>query len=103
MIKSDAISLTVNSSLPYKVNASLESNIENKDGSNTIDISLLNIKASSDSDFKEFTSTKTPVILLDDQPKGNGAIHSIDLKLKGSLAYQADIYKTTIKLEIEQK
>lgn len=101
--KPNAVNLTVSSSLPYKVNAYLESNIENADGSNDMDISLFNIKDGNDSDFKEFTGIKTPVVLLDGQPKGNGVIHSIDLKLKGSLAHRADIYKAVVKFEIEQK
>ncbi|MBQ8997942.1 MAG: leucine-rich repeat domain-containing protein [Clostridium sp.] len=103
VVKPSAINLTVNSSLSYKVNVYLESNIVNKDGSNAIDVSLFNIKASSDTDFKEFTGIKTAVVLLDDQVKGNDVVHSIDLKLKANLAHKSDIYKTTIKFEIVQK
>ena len=103
IIKSNVVKLTVNSSLPYKINAYLESKIENADGSSNIDTSLFNIKANTDSEFKEFTDIKIPVLLLDDQSKGNNITHNLDFKLKGSLAHKADIYKATIKLEVIQK
>lgn len=103
VILPNAINLTVNSSLPYKLNASLESEIKNNDGSSTIDIPLFNIKISNDSVYKEFTGIKTPLTLLDNQAKDNHVTHSIDLKLKANQAHKADIYKTSIKFEIEQQ
>ena len=41
--------------------------------------------------------------LLDNQDSGNNNVHSIDLMLKGNIAYEQDIYKTTIKFEVNQK
>ena len=101
--KLNAINLTISSSLPYKVNAYLASEIQNADKSNIIDKSILNIKANSDTNYKEFMETINPVILLDDQSKGNGISHGIDLKLASNQSYKADIYKTVIKFEVEQK
>lgn len=101
--KLNAINLTISSSLPYKVNAYLASEIQNADKSNIIDKFILNIKANSDTNYKEFMETINPVILLDDQSKGNGISHGIDLKLASNQSYKADIYKTVIKFEVEQK
>ena len=99
----NAVELTINSSLPYKINAYLTSEIQNADKSNVIDKSILNIKASSDTNYKAFTDTITPIILLDDQSSGNGILHSVDLKLASNQAHKADVYKTVIKFEAEQK
>ena len=100
--KLNAVNLTVSSSLPYKVNAYLASEIQNSDKSNVIDKSILNIKANSDVDYKEFIDTVNPITLLDNQSKGSMS-HGIDLKLKSDLAHKADVYKTTLKFEVEQK
>lgn len=101
--KQNAINLTVNSSLPYKISAYLPTDIQNVDKSEAMDKSILNIKASSESTYNTFTNNIIPVVLLDNQTEGNNIVHAIDLMLKGNIAHKADVYKTTIKLEIEQK
>lgn len=54
-------------------------------------------------DYNTFADTTIPIILLDNQPNGNDIAHGVDLMLKGNLAYEKDVYKTTIKFEAEQK
>lgn len=68
-----------------------------------MDKDILNIKASNQSTYSTFTDNSTPVVLLDNQPNGNNLVHGVDIKLKGGIAHQKDVYKTTIKFEVEQK
>ena len=99
----NVINITVNSSLPYRVSAYLVTEIENVDKSKIMNREILNIKASEENNYNHFIDLDTPIILLDNKPSGNGIIHSIDLMLKGGLAFEKDIYKTVIKFEAEQK
>ena len=99
----NAVNISINSSLPYQLNSYLLSEIENSDKSNRIEKDLLNIKVSSNSDYKTFNDINEKLILENDCEAGNNKSHSIDLKLKGSQAHKADIYKTVIKFEAEQK
>ena len=99
----NAVNISINSSLPYQLNSYLLSEIENSDKSNRIEKDLLNIKLSKDSNYKTFADINEKLILEDDCDAGNNKSHSIDLKLKGSQAHKADIYKTVIKFEAEQK
>ena len=62
-----------------------------------------NIKVNKDNDYKTFNDINEKLVLEDDCDAGNNKSHSIDLKLKGSQAHKADIYKTVIKFETEQK
>lgn len=101
--KTNAIRLTVDSSLPYEVSASLPTEIQNSKKDKTMDKSILNIKANSELDYKTFPDINTKVSLLDSQIAGNDKIHDIDLKLKGGIAHEKDNYKTTIKFEVAQK
>ena len=101
--KLNALEITINSSLPYDLNAYLESEIQNSDKSTTIDSNLLQIKESSNLDYKTFNNTTDKVILEEDCPSGNYNKHNIDLKMEGSNAYKADVYKTVIKFEAQQK
>lgn len=103
MEKQNAINLTVNSSLPYKINAYLATEIQNSDGSNMMDKDILNIRVNGESNYNTFIDTTTPIVLLDDQPADNDVSHGIDIMLKGNIAHEKDIYKTTIKFEAEQK
>lgn len=103
MEKTNAINLTVSSSLPYVIKAYLEDEIQNSDKSSVIDKSVLNIKANSDTVYKSFIDTTSPIILLDDQPEGSYNSHGVDIRLNGGLTHKADVYKTTIKFEVEQK
>lgn len=102
--KQKAISLTVNSSLAYKIKAYLPIEIQNADKSETLDKSVLNIKVDTESNYQTFRDLVTPIVLLDYHVSGNNIKHGIDLKLKSNdNSHKADIYKTTIKFEIEQQ
>ena len=101
--KQNAVTLTINSSLPYEINSYLVSEMKNADKSETMDKSILNIKANSSLTYESFTDLVTPIKLFDNQVAGNNKVHGIDLKLKGSIAHKADVYKTTIKFEVNQK
>ena len=78
-------------------------NIQNADGSKQIDIDRLNIKDNTDVDYKKFDRVNQKLTLKSNCSAGNNLTHNIDLKLKGGNAYPADIYKTVIKFEAEQK
>ena len=101
--KLGAVKLTVNSSLPYELNAYLPTEIQNGDKTKTIDKSILNIRENSQTEYKTFANTNEKVTLKDNNVAGNNTVHTIDLKLKGGLAHEADVYKATIKFEINQK
>lgn len=103
MEKLNAVSLTVNSSLPYKINAYLTSEIQNSDKSKTMDKDILNIKESSEVDYQTFNNTIDAIVIKDNNLSGNNINHSIDLMLKGGIAHEKDVYKTTIKFEAIQK
>ena len=99
----NAVNISINSSLPYQLNSYLLTEIENNDKSNRIEKDLLNIKSSSDVDYKVFNDINNKLVLKDNCDAGNNKLHSVDLKLKGSQAHKADIYKAVIKFEAEQK
>lgn len=103
MVKRNSINLTVNSSLPYEINAYLPREIENADKNSSLDKHILNIKVNSEADYKEFIDVNTKLQLLDNQSPGNNKIHGVDIKLKGGIAHKKDNYKATIKFEINQK
>lgn len=103
MEKLDAVNLTVSSSLPYKINVYLESEIQNADKTNTMAKNILSIKANSESTYNTFIDTVSTIVLLDDQTKGNDIAHGVDFKLKGDIGHKKDVYKTVIKFEVEQK
>ena len=103
MIKENAVNISINSSLPYQLNAYLPVEIQNADKTNTMDKSILNIKENSEVDYKEFVNINEKVVLKDNCYAGNDLLHGIDIKLKGGIAHEKDVYKTTIKFEAEQK
>lgn len=98
-----ALGMTINSSLPYEINAYLENEIQNSDKSETMDKRILNLKEGDDTNYKEFTDIKTKLTLSPDNESGNNKIHNFDFKLKGGIAHKKDVYKTTIKFEVNQK
>ena len=105
--KTNAVTLTVNSSLPYDVNAYLPTAIQGSRGG-TMKPDTLRIKANSDNGaYKTFpgigTGSNEKLVLLSDQADGNGITHGIDLKLQGGMANDADVYKATVKFEVVQK
>ena len=103
MEKTNAVNISINSSLPYQLNAYLPIEIQNADKSNTMDKRILNIKENSETIYQAFTNTTDKLVLKDNCSAGNDLIHGVDIKLKGGIAHEKDVYKTTIKLEAEQK
>ena len=104
--KQGAINITINSSLPYQLNAYMLDEMYNSDKSQKMDIDRLNIRDdlnTTNTEYKEFTAVNTKLTLNDSCDAGNGIKHAIDLKLNGHEAYPADIYKATVKFEAEQK
>ena len=103
MEKLGAVNITINSSLPYELNAYLPSEIQNGDKSQTMDKQILNIKEGTEPDYKTFLGINQKLTLKDNNVAGNDLTHSIDLKLKGGIAHEKDVYKATIKFEAQQK
>ena len=101
--KNNAISISINSSLPYQLNSYLVTEIQNNDKSSTLDIDVLSIKDSSEVDYKNFPDINEKLILKDNCDSGNDKRHNIDLKVKANDGYKADIYKAVIKFEARQK
>lgn len=101
--KANAVNITINSSLPYQLNAYLPAEIQNADKTKTLDKSILNIKESSSNSYQTFSNINGKVVLKDNCSSGNQLIHGVDLKLAGGIAHEKDVYKATIKLEVEQK
>ena len=101
--KTNAINLTINSSLPYSINAYLPTEVQNSDKSKTMNKEILNIKENSETNYKNFANINEKVVLKDNCSAGNRLNHGIDIKLKGRVAHEKDVYKTTIKFEVEQK
>ena len=99
----DAVSITINSSLPYSLNAYMLVQMSNADSSNIMDANVLNIRDNTESNYSQFVNTTDKVLLKDDCMAGNNNMHDIDLKLSGTNLHKADVYKTTIKFEAEQK
>ena len=103
MVKENAVQISINSSLPYSLNAYLPTEIQNADKSNTMDKDILNIKENSESAYQTFSNTTDKIVLKDNCSAGNDLMHGVDIKLKGGIAHEKDVYKTTIKFEAEQK
>ena len=103
MEKLNAVNLTVNSSLPYQLNSYMMTELKNKDNTEVIPRELFNIRLNGETDYKAFSNINEKLILKENCQKGNNNQFNIDLILKGSLANKADIYKTILKFEAEQK
>ena len=103
MIKENAVNISINSSLPYNLNAYLATEIQNSDKSNTMNKDILSIKDNSELDYQTFTNTIDKVVLKSNCNSGNDKQHDINLKLNGGIAHEKDVYKTTIKFEAEQQ
>lgn len=99
----NAVEITVNSSLPYSLNVSMPSEIYNKDKTNSMPISILNVRESGQSQYKNFVNTTDKIVLKDDCNAGNDNYHRVDLKLASNEAYKADVYKAVLKFEVQQK
>lgn len=103
MEKANAVNVTVSSSLPYSLNAYLVTEIQNSDKTKTMDKEILQLKENTEPDYQYFQNINEKMILKDNCPSENDLTHNIDILLKGGLAFEKDMYKTTIKLEAEQK
>lgn len=101
--KLNALNISVESSLPYSLNAYMPTGIYNSDMSKNLPINTLNIKESSDSTYKHFLNTRDKLVLKDNCSEGKNKIHSIDLKLSASNSQKVDVYKAVLKFEVEQK
>lgn len=77
--------------------------LTNKDNTKIIPKELFNIRLNGENDYKAFSDINEKLVLKDDCEKGNNNSFNIDLILKGSITNKADVYKTTIKFEAEQK
>lgn len=98
-----AINITVNSTLPYELNASLKTEIQNADATRFMNKEILNIKEEGVGDYKNFSSVGQKIILSDNNPPATNVTHYIDFKLKGRIPYEIDVYKTAVQFEIQQK
>ena len=104
LVKENAVNLTVNSSLPYKVDAYLATEIQNASKNKTMDKEILNLKANGSDEYKSFEDVNiTPITLIDNQDAGRDNLHGIDIMFKGGIPHQKDIYKTTVRFEASQK
>ena len=100
----DAVKITINSSLPYTLNAYLESNIENTDKTSTIEASSLNIREDSQSNYEAFRNTIDKIVLKEScDANTEGNIHNIDIMMAKDTAHKPDVYKATVKFEAIQK
>ena len=98
-----AINLTVSSSLPYDIKSTLATDISNQDKSITLSPVILNIKTSSANDYQTFTNINDDLLLISNETSGTNKLHTLDVMLNGGIINKADVYKTTIKLEVVQK
>ena len=100
----NAVEISISSSLPYSLNAYLESPIQNSDGSSTIESSALNIKESNQTNYQAFQDINEKIVLNDNADANNDwTTHNIDIKLAKDNAHKPDVYKATIKFEAVQK
>lgn len=82
--KKNALIVDVESSLPYELNASLDSNIVNGDKSIILDPNVLNIKLNSDSEYRSFTGVNQKINLANVTSDSNSDTYNIDLKVDSS-------------------
>lgn len=66
-------------------------------------IIILNIRENSETTYQTFANATDKIVLKSGNIAKNNAAHVIDLKLASSIAHKADVYKTVIKFEAEQK
>lgn len=103
MEKSRAINITVNSTLPYEVSATLVTEITGSNPQNIMDKEILNIKESTSDEYKSFSTVGDKIILSDVNPPATDVNHYIDFKLKGRIPYTIDVYKAVVQFEVQQK
>lgn len=103
MEKLGCLDIQISSSLPYDLNAYLVDELYNSDKSKIMDKEILNIKESSQSSYNLFTGVNNKLTLKANNSAGNFINHSVDLRLRGGITHDKDVYKTVIKFEAEQK
>ena len=100
----NAVEISVTSSLPYSLNAYLESPLQNQDKTSTIEACSLNIKENNQTSYQAFQNTTDKIVLNDNADANNDwTTHNIDIKLAKDNAHKTDVYKATIKFEAVQK
>lgn len=99
----NALDISVESSLPYELNATLPSQICNADKSSVLPSSALSIKESSKNTYDTFNNMNEKILIATTGKYNDKTNYSIDLKFNGVAGYKADIYKATIKFEVVQK
>lgn len=100
--KENALEIVVSSTLPYEVNAFLETEIKGSNGENIADVSILNIKESNTDEYKQFLGVGDKINLISSANAEDNRHYSFDFMLLGGKAYKTDVYKASIKLEINQ-
>lgn len=103
MDKSRAINITVNSTLPYEVSATLVTEITGSNPQNIMNKEIFNIKESTSDEYKFFSAVGDKIILSDANPPATDVNHYIDFKLKGRIPYTIDVYKAVVQFEVQQK
>lgn len=103
VIREGAFNISVTSTLPYSLNSYLEGEIYNSDKSILLNKEILNIKEGGETEYKFFKNVKNKVVLKDNNLPTDNTVHPIDLKLRGGITHEKDVYKATIKFEVEQK
>lgn len=103
LVQEKAINITIDSNLPYQINSYLVTDMQNNDKTKTMPREVFNIKESSESSYFSFKDVDEKMVLKDDCPAGINNPHSVDIMLKGGIAYEKDSYRATIKIEVEQK
>lgn len=99
----NALEISVESSLPYELTANLPVEIHNSDKSSVLDKNLLNIKCSTDNDYKTFSKLNEKILLVENDTDYSNEKYSIDFKISGGTTYKADVYKAVIEFEVTQK
>lgn len=97
----NAIEISIESSLPYQLNATLVTEIKNNDGTKVLDPNILSIKTNSDSDYKTFSRVGESILLCS---KSSGTLDKIwlDIRLNKGFNYKTDYYKCSMKIEANQ-
>jgi preprotein translocase subunit SecF len=100
--KDNALKVTVSSTLPYDIKASVENDIVGASYGETLSKSIVGLKANADSSYKNFSSSVSTLTLFENQTAGDSAEHNIDMSITTSEIKKADVYKIVLKVSVEQ-
>lgn len=98
-----AVKLSVESSLPYELNACLPQEIRGKETNGVLNPNIVNLKLSTQDSYTPFSDIDTKLHLLDNQTYNNNNTHSIDIMLDSGIMHKKDVYRGIIKFEVNQK